>query len=119
MTPASAMPFCSSAMSRFSVVSLCALAVERDELLAGPRAADDNGRFAILAFGDEVIIKRVQRLADFEHHVIRHVHDVVDAADADFFQRASEANPGWPDFHAFDDAGGVTRAKIRIFEGGR
>ena len=39
------------------------------------------------ATGDEMIIKRVQRLADFEHHVIRHVHDVVDAADADFFQR--------------------------------
>ena len=42
-----------------------------------------------------MIIERVQRLADFQHHKIRDIHDVVDAADADFFQRLLAANPGW------------------------
>ena len=61
--------------------------IERLEFFAGRGAADDNRGFAILAFCDEMIIKGVQWLADFQHDEIGHVHDVVDAADADFFQR--------------------------------
>jgi predicted alpha/beta-fold hydrolase len=61
----------------------------------GGGAADDDGRrLPSLPLANQMIIKRVQRLADFEHDVIRHVHDVADAADADFFQASSAANPG-------------------------
>ena len=49
---------------------------------------------AVRALGDEMIIKRVQRLAAFQHDVIRHVHDVADAADADFLQRVAQPRPG-------------------------
>ena len=75
------------------------LSVERLELLALRRAAhDDGGHVAAdvrrrsgrsvrlvtsAATGEQVIIERVQRLADFEHHVVRDIHDIVDAADAD------------------------------------
>ena len=63
-----------------------------------------------------MIIERVQRLAGFEHDVIRHVHDVVDAADADFFQRRAQPIRAGPNLHAFDDARRVTRAKFGVFD---
>src|ERR1039457_993992 len=62
-----------------------------------------------------MIIKRMQRLADFQHDVIRHVHDVADAADADFFQSALQPVRAWPDFHTLDDTRRVTRAKLSVF----
>ncbi len=63
-----------------------------------------------------MIIKRVQRLATFKHDVIRHVHDIANAADADFFQRAFKPVRTRPDFHTFDDARGVTRTNLRVFD---
>jgi hypothetical protein len=92
------------------------LIVERLEFLAGGCAADNDGWLAVRAFGDEMIIERVQRLADFQHDVVRHVHDVADAADADFLQRALEPIRAWADFYAFDDAGGVARAILCVFD---
>ena len=109
------MPFCSSAIKQHFVRQRALLIVERLEFFAGSGAADDDGRLAVRAFGDEMIIKRVQRLAGFQHDVIRHVHDVADAADADFFQRVAQPIRARPDLHAFDDARGVTRTKLRVF----
>ena len=62
-----------------------------------------------------MIIECVQRLAAFEHHVIRDVHDVADAADADFFQSAVRSQSGLgPTFTFADDARRVARTQFRL-----
>jgi len=60
------------------------------------------------------MIERVQRLADFEHDVIGHVHDVVDAAKANFFQSAFQPVGTRTHFHFADDARRVTRTQFRL-----
>src|SRR6185312_12096016 len=94
--------------------------VERFEFFALSGAADDDGGLFRLvtsaATGNEVIIESVQRLADFHHHEIGDVHDVVDAADADFFQRGAQPIGAGADLHAFDDARGVARAEFGVID---
>jgi len=65
------------------------LIVEGLEFFFFIRATNYNHWFAVRAFGDKTIIERVQRLAGFEHDVIRHVHDIADAGDADGFEPLS------------------------------
>ena len=52
---------------------LAVLAVQRRQPLAGPGRSDADDTAA-----DGVPIKRVQRLARLQHHVVRHVHDRAD-----------------------------------------
>ena len=54
-------------------VELALAAVERADLLARPRAADDDP-----ALGERVEVERVERVAEREHDVVRHVDDVRD-----------------------------------------
>ena len=92
------------------------LAVERCEFFAFGRAAHDDGRAMRHACcGQQMVIERVQRLADLQHHVIRDVHDVVDAADADFLQRVPQPIRARRRLSRLDDARGVARAKFGIF----
>ena len=86
-------------------------AVEGPELFAFGRAADNEGRFAVFAPADEVIIERVQRLADFEHHEVGYINHVADAAYADLFQHRPKPVRARTDLHAFQNARRVTRAK--------
>lgn len=51
--------------------------VERGDSLALGRSADDDG-----LGGNVGSVKRVHRLAVFQHHIVRDVDDVVDRADA-------------------------------------
>ncbi len=73
MIPASAVARSASAISRSSGVELAVDAVEGAQPLARPRAADDDP-----AAAERVEVERVQRVAEREHHVVRHVDDVRD-----------------------------------------
>ncbi len=64
---------------------LALLAVEGRYLLVLARVAD-----AQLGTGQLRVVERVQRLAGFDHHVVRDVDDVADAADADGGEPAGE-----------------------------
>ena len=104
MTPASAMPLVSSAISSISLVSVRSWPSSVVNFSPSLRAADDDGRAVARArrlWPMQMIIERVQRLADFQHHVIRHVHHVVDAADADLLQRRAQPVRAGTDLHAF------------------
>ena len=92
------------------------LIIERLKFFSRSRTADDDGRLAVRALGDEVIIKRVQRLTTFQHDVIGHVHHVADAAEADLFERRTQPVRAGADLHAHYDARGVAWAKLRVFE---
>ena len=72
------------------------LPVQRHEFLAFCRAANDDRGTSVAASQvrrdicstlKQMIIERVQRLPGFEHDIIRHIHDVVDASNANFFER--------------------------------
>ena len=73
MTPATPIGPVAVADQQHLGVEFAVDAVERDELFAGLRAADDD---ALAAHG--IVVEGVQRLAGFEHHVVRDVDDVVD-----------------------------------------
>ena len=89
------------------------LAVEGGELLVRSGAADHDGRFAVVAAADETIVEGVERLAGLEHHVVRDVDDVVDAAETDLLERGAQPIGAGPDLHALHDASGVARAEVR------
>ncbi len=73
ITPASAMAPAASAITRLEGSSVYCFVIERDELLAGLRGADED-RVALQQVG----IEGVHGLRQFRHHEIRHVDDVVD-----------------------------------------
>src|SRR5439155_21301350 len=62
--------------------------VEGAHFFAGLRAAHHNSVVA-----DLVVIKCVQRVAEFQHHIIRNVHDIADARNARSFQTVFQ--PFW------------------------
>ncbi len=89
MTPASAIARVSSAISRLSAVSVRSWPSSvTNASPVGARRTTIVGRLAVRRrLREQVIIKRVQRLAGFQHDEIGHIHHVADAADADFFER--------------------------------
>jgi hypothetical protein len=86
MTPARPMifpplpPHPRSVMSRSSASSCALDIVKRRELLAGSGAADDD------LVAEQRRVVRVQRLAEFEHDVVRHVDGQADRAHARLLQ---------------------------------
>ena len=58
----------------------------------------------------------VERLSEFKHHVIGHIHHVADAANAHLFQEAPQPVRAGTDFYALNHPGGVARAKLSVFE---
>src|SRR5262245_28569220 len=61
----------------------------------------------------------MDRLTDFEHHIIGRVHDVVDAANAELFQDRAQPVRAGADLHAAYNPGDVARAKFRVFDAHR
>ena len=59
---------------------------------------------------EQMEIKRMQRLANLEHDVIGYIHDIVDAANADFFQRPLEPLGAGRDPHSLNNPRRVPRA---------
>src|SRR5258707_8351544 len=76
--------------------------------VAGLGAADDN--FVVANF---VVIESVQRVAEFEHHVIRNIDDVADAGDAGSFEAVFQPFWGRLDLHVSNDTGGEAPAEFR------
>jgi hypothetical protein len=72
------------------------LVVERLEFFPGRGAADDDGWLAFRLWRSDDNQTRAAA-GRFEHDVIRHVHDVADAADADFFQGGAQPIRAGPD----------------------
>ncbi len=84
-----------------------ALSVQRKKALALTREADAKPPGVVLA--DLREIKGVERLPEFEHDVVGHVHDVVDRAQPCGFQLFAQPVRAGADLHAPDAAGRVER----------
>ena len=83
-------------------------AIERADFFAGLRATNDDA--VLLQF---IEIESVQRVAQLEHHVIGHVHHVVDGFFADRFQALPQPVRRRLHFHSAQHARRETPAKIR------
>ena len=59
----------------------------------------------------------MQRQAEFHHHIVGDVHNVVDRAYADGFQAFPHPFRTLADRDAANDSGGVFRAEVRRFNG--
>src|SRR5204862_7844085 len=78
------------------------------------RATNDNCAHTVNIFIEQVVIKGMQWLADFEHHEIGYVDDIADAANANLLQASLQPGRAWADFYAARNAGDVPRAKFRV-----
>ncbi len=85
-------------------------AVERAQDFAG-RGAPDHEAAAV----EPPHVERVHRLADLQHHVVRHVDDVVDGADAGGLEAGGQPGGGGADLH-IEQLRAVARAEIRVAE---
>ena len=92
------------------------LAVERSQALAFGGRAHHDMRHAVRIL-ELVQVECVQRLAEQEQDIVRHVHDVVDGALADSRQALDHPVGARPDLDPADDARGVTRAAHRVLDG--
>jgi hypothetical protein len=111
MTPARASGLVSSAMSSICSLSVCCLPSSVMNF-ARRRRGGRQWRATRRPRGEEPEIKGVQRLADFEHDEIGDIHDVVDAAQAGFFQEGAHPVRAGADFDAAHQAGVVARAQF-------
>ena len=84
-------------------------AIEGHQRLTRRGPADDEP-----VGGDPVVIKRVHRLPEFEHDIVRDVDDVVDRPDARGLQPPLDLVGGRPDAHALDHPGREPGAALRI-----
>ncbi len=92
-------------------IELPARAVERDELLAGPRPANHDA--AALQRG---VVEGVQRAAEREHHVVRDVDDVRDRAHAGAQEPRLEPGRRLTHLHVPEEAPDVTRAAVEVVD---
>ena len=93
------------------------LLVERGEFFAVSGIAHDDHRLGrAVRRCEQVVVERVQRLASLEHHVVCDIDDVIDAADADSFERVAEPARAGADRHAAKDARVVARAVLGVVE---
>ena len=86
-------------------------AVERAQLLAGGRAAHDHDTPV-----QRLVVERVQRAAECEHHVVRHVDDVRDRADAGCTEARLEPERRLADLDVAEQAADVARAAVEIID---
>ena len=86
--------------------------VEGRELLAIDRSPHHH-----MVIGDRIQVKGVQRLVELQHHVVGHVHYVVDGSQSGAIQPFLQ--PLWrgPDADASDHGGRVALAEFRVFDG--
>ena len=93
------------------------LLVERGEFFAvGGIAHDDHRLGRAVRPREQMEVERVQRLAGLEHHVVCDIDDVIDAADADSFERVAQPARAGADRHAANDARVVARAVLGVVE---
>jgi len=90
------------------------LFVKRYKDFPGTGTADDDP-----ALFEETKIECMQRLSQFHHHEIGHIHDIVDRAQADGLQPASHPERRRCDPDISDDSGRVAGAKIGVVDGNR
>ena len=81
--------------------------VERDKLARIACAAHDY-----LAAGDFAVVERMQRLTQFEHHVVGRVDDVVERAHPAKFKPAPEPRRRRPNLDSGHRERGIARAQI-------
>src|SRR5947209_1391192 len=87
--------------------------VEGGEFFALRRAAHYDRRPRAHA-GEEMIIKRMQWLANLHHHVIGYIHHIADASHPDFFKRVPKPVRARADLHPSHYPRRVSRAKLWI-----
>ena len=114
ITPATATGFSASAMTSMSVVSVRVFAVQGCDRFAVPRPPDNDSLARQF-----VQIKRVKRLPHFQHHVIGHIHDIVDGPLPCRFQSRLHPCGRRPDFHAPHQPRRIARAQIRRLQSSR
>ena len=85
--------------------------VERAELLAGRGAAYDDP-----PLGELGVVERVQRVAEREHHVVRHVHDVRDRTHPRGEQPRLEPQRRWCDRDVAEEPADVARATLEVLD---
>ena len=111
MTPASATGFFASAMTRSSGRQLAVDAVECLQHLAFASAAhDDRAAF------EQIEIEGMGGMAKLVERVVRGVGGVVDRARAQQLKPVYDQLGRWTDLHVANDAGGVSRAALRVFD---
>ena len=86
-------------------------AVERAQLLARPRAAHDD-----LAAGELRVVEGVQRIAEREHDVVRHVDDVGDRSHARGKQPCLQPDRRRSDRRVAEEATDVARAAFEVLD---
>ena len=69
-----------------------------------------------LMLGDFIEIKGMQRLAQFEHHVVRNIDDIVDRGVAQRFETLAQPIRRRLHFHPAHHASRESRAKFRRFD---
>ena len=93
------------------------LLIERREFLAiGGVAHDDHRLGRTVRYREQMIIERVQRLAGLEHHIVRHIDNIVDAPDANQFKCVAQPGRAGANLHAANDARVVTRTMLGVVE---
>jgi len=88
-------------------------------------ASDNDGRAGIVFVFtcQHVIIKRVQGMTGFQHHIVGDIHHIVDRPEAGFNQGALDPERGFANLDMIKQPGCVTRTELRVpdlqFEGHR
>ncbi len=91
-------------------VELAQRPVERLHLLARPCAAYDD------AAAQRFVVERVERVAEREHHVVRHVDDVRDRADAGGAQPRLQPDRRLRDLHVAEQPADIARAALGVVD---
>ena len=93
---------------RATQIKLACEAIEGFDFFACLSATHDDGVIAQF-----VVVKSVERVAEFEHDVIGDVDDVVDAGYATGFEPVFQPGGRRLDFYAADGSRGETSAELR------
>ncbi len=113
MIPASAIARSPSAITRSSVVSVRSVPSSVRISSAAPGATDDD------AAAERVEVERVQRAAEREHHVVRHVDDVRDRAHPGGAQPRLQPDRRRADPHVAEAPADVARAALEVVDANR
>ena len=112
MTPAMATGCTASQINRVSQDQRPILSIQCGKTaFLGGGAADNNATVP-----QAVEIKGMQRLAVFQHDVIRHVHQVVYSPEATGLQSPPQPERRGPNLEVYHHAGGIAGAVFRVFD---
>ncbi len=83
-------------------------------MFAGVRATHDDRRPAGRPIPQQVVVERVERLAQFQHDVIGDIHDVVDRPHPGASQPLLHPLGRRPDLHPLDQCRGIAQAQVGV-----